>query len=176
MRASSVDSFRAPGVGQEKVTDGDAVFENSQRSDAPGVRPGDEDHADRKDFRCGRVGSNSVDVRRARRPTTGWEVRVFRSSIVSNLRHWSANIRTRHGQSYEHGLAFSAPRGERLVDKRPHEHWKTTTLIAALGIKGVPCSTVVDGSVNGDVLEAFVEQVLIPQRKPVWSGRRHPVM
>ena len=28
------------------------------------------------------------------------------------------------------------------------------------------CSTVVDGAVNGDVFEAFVEQVLVPQLRP----------
>lgn len=60
-------------------------------------------------------------------------------------------------------LRGRAPRGERLVDKTPHGHWKTTTLIAALGISGMRCSTVVDGAVNGDVFEAFVEQVLIPE-------------
>lgn len=56
-----------------------------------------------------------------------------------------------------------APRGERLVAKVPHGHWKTSTLIAALGIEGVRCSTVVDGAVNADVFEAFVEHVLVPQ-------------
>jgi len=59
-------------------------------------------------------------------------------------------------------LRGRAPRGQRLVDKTPHGHWKTTTLIAALGITGMRCSTVVDGAVNGDVFEAFVEQVLAP--------------
>lgn len=63
-------------------------------------------------------------------------------------------------------LRGRAPVGERLVDKVPHGHWKTTTLIAALGIEGVRCSTVVDGAVNGDVFEAFVQQVLVPQLKP----------
>jgi transposase len=58
-------------------------------------------------------------------------------------------------------LRGRAPRGERLVDKTPHGHWKTTTLIAALGMTGMRCSTVVDGAVNGDVFEAFVEQVLV---------------
>ena len=53
--------------------------------------------------------------------------------------------------------------GQRLVQKVPHGHWKTTTLIAALGIGGVRCATVVDGAVNGDVFEAFVGQVLAPQ-------------
>jgi transposase len=53
--------------------------------------------------------------------------------------------------------------GERLVEKIPQGHWKTTTLIAALGLSGIHCSTVVDGAVNGDVFEAFVQQVLTPQ-------------
>lgn len=53
--------------------------------------------------------------------------------------------------------------GERLIAKVPHGHWKTTTLIAALGLGGVRCSTVVDGVVNGDVFEAFVRQVLVPE-------------
>jgi transposase len=60
-------------------------------------------------------------------------------------------------------LRGRAPRGERLIDKVPHGHWKTTTLIAALGIRGMRCSTVVDGAVNGDVFEAFVDQVLVPE-------------
>jgi len=60
-------------------------------------------------------------------------------------------------------LRGRALRGERLIDKTPHGHWKTTTLIAALGIEGMRCSTVVDGAVNGDVFEAFVEQVLVPE-------------
>jgi transposase len=59
-------------------------------------------------------------------------------------------------------LRGRAPRGERLIAKTPHGHWKTTTLIAALGIAGMRCSTMVDGAINGDVFEAFVEQVLVP--------------
>ena len=63
-------------------------------------------------------------------------------------------------------LRGRAPRGQRLVQKVPHGHWQTTTLIAALGIQGVRCSTVVDGAVNGEVFEAFVAQVLAPQLRP----------
>lgn len=63
-------------------------------------------------------------------------------------------------------LRGRAKRGERLIDKTPHGHWKTSTLIAALGIKGVRCSTVVDGAVNADIFEAFVEQVLVPKLRP----------
>jgi len=53
-----------------------------------------------------------------------------------------------------------------VIDKTPHGHWKTTTLIAALGIEGMRCSTLVDGAVNGDVFEAFVKQVLVPDLRP----------
>ena len=63
-------------------------------------------------------------------------------------------------------LRGRAPRGERLMDKTPYGHWKTTTLIAALGIEGIRCSTVVDGAVNGDIFEAFVEHVLLGVLKP----------
>jgi transposase len=57
-------------------------------------------------------------------------------------------------------------RGERLIDKSPHGHWHTTTLIAALGVEGVRCSTVVDGAVNGDVFAAFVQRVLVQTLRP----------
>lgn len=63
-------------------------------------------------------------------------------------------------------LRGRAPRGERLVAKAPHGHWNTTTLIAALDITGVRCSTVVDGPINADVFVAFVEQVLCPELRP----------
>lgn len=63
-------------------------------------------------------------------------------------------------------LRGRAPRGERLVAHTPHGHWKTTTLIAALGISGIHCSTVVDGAVNADIFEAFVGEVLVPQLRP----------
>ncbi len=63
-------------------------------------------------------------------------------------------------------LRGRAPRGQRLLCKVPHGHWKTTTLIAALDVGGVRCSTVVDGAVNGDVFEAFVEHVLSATLRP----------
>ena len=53
-----------------------------------------------------------------------------------------------------------------MVSKVPHGHWKTTTLIVALGLEGIRCSTVVDGAVNGDVFESFVEFVLVPELRP----------
>jgi transposase len=63
-------------------------------------------------------------------------------------------------------LRGRAPRGKRLLAKVPHGHWKTTSLIASLGAAGIGCSTMVDGAVNADVFEAFVEKVLKPQLQP----------
>jgi hypothetical protein len=63
-------------------------------------------------------------------------------------------------------LRGRAMRGQRLVAKVPHGHWKTTTLIAALGDRGMRCSTTVDGAVNREVFEAFVQQVLVPSLSP----------
>jgi len=57
-------------------------------------------------------------------------------------------------------------RGQRLVAAVPHGHWKTTTLIAALDHQGMRCSTMVDGAINRDVFEAFIEQVLAPALRP----------
>ncbi len=53
-----------------------------------------------------------------------------------------------------------APRGERLVAKVPHGHWKTLTLVAALRIDGVTAPYVVDGAMDGPSFLAYVLQVL----------------
>jgi transposase len=56
--------------------------------------------------------------------------------------------------------------GQRLVAKVPHGHWKTTTLIAALDHRGIRCAATVDGAVNQDVFESFIERVLAPSLTP----------
>ena len=53
-----------------------------------------------------------------------------------------------------------------MIEKTPHGHWRTTTLIAALDHRGMRCATTVDGAVNGEVFTAFVEQVLAPTLGP----------
>ena len=63
-------------------------------------------------------------------------------------------------------LRGRCPCGERLLEKVPHGHWKTTTLIAALDHRGMRCSTVVDGAVNGDIFQSFVDRVLVAALAP----------
>jgi transposase len=63
-------------------------------------------------------------------------------------------------------LRGRAPRGQRLLAKVPHGHWKTTTLIAALGVRGVRCSMVVDGAIDREFFDAFVEEILAHELRP----------
>lgn len=59
-----------------------------------------------------------------------------------------------------------APRGQRLVAAVPHGHWKTTTLIAAVGLGGIVAPCVLDGPVDGETFRAYVEQMLAPSLAP----------
>jgi transposase len=56
-----------------------------------------------------------------------------------------------------------APRGQRLRAGVPHGHWKTTTFVAGLRLSGIVAPFVLDGPVNRESFEAYVEQVLVPE-------------
>ena len=58
-----------------------------------------------------------------------------------------------------------APRGKRLVQKVLHGNWKTTTFIAALRHDCVTAPFVLEGAINGEMFEAYVEQILAPTLK-----------
>jgi hypothetical protein len=58
-----------------------------------------------------------------------------------------------------------APEGERLVEKVPHGHWKTTTFICGLRYNGVTAPFVLDGAMDGPHFLAYVEQILAPTLK-----------
>lgn len=55
-----------------------------------------------------------------------------------------------------------SPRGERLVAKVPHGHWKTMTFIAGLRVDGLTAPYVIDGAMDGPAFLAYVEDVLAP--------------
>ena len=63
-------------------------------------------------------------------------------------------------------LRGRAPRGERLVGKVPHGHWKTTTFVAGLRSSALTAPCVIDGPMNGNAFLAYVEQILSPSLKP----------
>ena len=68
----------------------------------------------------------------------------------------STNMARTHGRS---------PRGKRLRMSVPHGHWKTTTLVAGLGARGVVAPWVLDGPMNGDAFETYVRKVLVLELK-----------
>ncbi len=69
----------------------------------------------------------------------------------------STNMARRHGR---------APRGQRLRVGVPHGHWKTTTFVAGLRNSGIVAPFVLDGPINRNAFEAYVEKVLVPELRP----------
>jgi transposase len=69
----------------------------------------------------------------------------------------STNMARRHGR---------APRGQRLRAGVPHGHWKTTTFVAGLRNNGIVAPFVLDGPINRNAFQAYVEKVLVPELRP----------
>jgi transposase len=59
-----------------------------------------------------------------------------------------------------------APRGRRLRMDMPHGHWKTTTVVAGLTLRGMVAPFVLDGPINRTAFETYVEKVLVPELRP----------
>jgi transposase len=71
---------------------------------------------------------------------------------------WTATNMTRsHGR---------CRKGERLHMGYPHGHRKTTTLVAGLRKSGMVAPMVMDGPINGDWFETYVERLLVPTLAP----------
>jgi len=69
----------------------------------------------------------------------------------------STNMAGRYGRS---------SRGERLRSPVPHGHWKTTTLVAGLRLSGIAAPFVLDGPINREVFQSYVDRVLVPELVP----------
>jgi transposase len=48
----------------------------------------------------------------------------------------------------------------------PHGHWRTTTFVGALTLRGMIAPFVLSGPINRNAFEAYVEQVLVPELRP----------
>ena len=59
-----------------------------------------------------------------------------------------------------------APKGARRRASIPHGHWKTTTFVAGLRLTGMIAPFVLDGPINRDAFEVYVEKILVPELKP----------
>lgn len=59
-----------------------------------------------------------------------------------------------------------APRGERVIGSAPLGAWQTVTFVAALRHNKMTAPMVVGGAMTGEMFLAYVEQCLVPTRKP----------
>lgn len=58
------------------------------------------------------------------------------------------------------------PRGQRVVCKTPHGHWKMLTTIAALDLNGIRTACCFEGATDTEMFVAFVATFLVPTLKP----------
>jgi len=59
-----------------------------------------------------------------------------------------------------------APRGARLVGHAPYGHWRTQTFIAALRHDRLSAPWVIDGAINRELFDLYVETQLAPSLSP----------
>lgn len=98
------------------------------------------------------------DISRRRTQWRKYQDRIDPSRLVFIDETWAKTNMTR-----THGWAR---RGDRLVDKVPHGHWKTTTFLAALRHDRIDAPCLFDGPINGERFLAYVEQFLVPTLAP----------
>jgi transposase len=63
-------------------------------------------------------------------------------------------------------LRARAPRGERAVGTVPRRHWQSVTLLASLSTRGMGPAMVLNGAINREAFDAYVEQSLRPTLVP----------
>ena len=80
--------------------------------------------------------------------------RLEASRLVFIDETWAkTNMTRRHGR---------CARGQRLIAKVPHGHWRTLTFLAALRHDRIDAPCVIDGPINATSFLAYVEQILLP--------------
>jgi transposase len=57
-------------------------------------------------------------------------------------------------------------RGRRGHDHAPHQHWQTSTVVAALRVDGLTAPCLLDGPMDGDRFLAYLDQILVPTLRP----------
>jgi transposase len=97
------------------------------------------------------------DVLARRRAWFAGQVDMDPARLVVIDETWTAtNMARTHGR---------CAKGHRLRMGFPHVNRKITTLVAGLRLSGMVAPIVLDGPINGNWFEAYVEQVLVPTLK-----------
>lgn len=59
-----------------------------------------------------------------------------------------------------------ALKGERIGEATPQGHWKVLTTLGAMSVRGIEAAMTIEAATDGEIFDAFVEQVLCPRLKP----------
>jgi transposase len=98
------------------------------------------------------------DVARRRAQWTKYQGRIDPSRLVFIDETWTkTNMAPLRGW---------APCGRRLIAKVPHGHWKTTTFLAALRHDRIDAPWLLEGPIDGESFQIYVEKVLLPTLRP----------
>jgi transposase len=63
-------------------------------------------------------------------------------------------------------LYARGPKGQRIVCRTPHGHWKVLSTIAALNAQGIVTAATFETAVDEEIFVAFVRQCLVPTLRP----------
>lgn len=69
----------------------------------------------------------------------------------------STNLQRTHGR---------AAKGQRVVAKTPHGHWKTISTIAAMTTRGMIAAASFDGATDTELFLTFLRESLLPHLRP----------
>jgi hypothetical protein len=59
-----------------------------------------------------------------------------------------------------------APRGERAIGTVPRRRWQSVSLLASMSTRGMGPAMLLDGAINREAFDAYVEQSLLPTLVP----------
>lgn len=106
----------------------------------------------------GKEGRCHADILKRRQEWFDGQIELDPARLVFIEETWaSTNMARRHGR---------CARGKRLRISVPHGHWKTTTFIGALTLRGFIAPFVIDRPVNRIIFETYVEKVSLPELRP----------
>ncbi|MBX9584610.1 MAG: IS630 family transposase, partial [Gemmataceae bacterium] len=71
-----------------------------------------------------------------------------------------------HVNTQMHRRYARGPRGERVVGRVPHGHWKSMTVVSALTAGGLRATAVADGPMTAELFARWVEADLVPCLRP----------
>jgi len=98
------------------------------------------------------------DVARRRAQWTAYQNRIELGRLVFLDETWTkTNMAPLRGW---------APRGSRLRAKVPYGRWKTMTFLAALRHDRIDAPWLLDGPINGEKFQLYVEKLLVPTLRP----------